>query len=188
MAWPSRSQIDLLDPNPDDISIEDIAHHLAHQCRFNGGVPKFYSTAEHSVAVWRIARFRGADARLQRAALLHDAAEYALKDVIRPFKHHADPEVKKLMEVYKRIEGIWEQRIGEKFDAPLHPMHPDVKSADRLQLSLENHQLRNLPPRVRPRDFGFPEDFPPPIECWSPERSVLRFLTAFRVIRDNPKT
>ena len=70
-----------LDPQPSMICLEDIAHALAHQCRFAGHTAKFYSVAEHCVHV-----SQRVDPVFAQAALMHDAAEAYLMDIPRPLK------------------------------------------------------------------------------------------------------
>lgn len=77
----------ITDPHPDDVRIKDIAHALSMICRFGGHTRKFYSVAEHSVRCARLAETWEPDNyRLQMQALLHDAAEAYLGDVVRPLK------------------------------------------------------------------------------------------------------
>ena len=73
--------IDLLDPDPADISLFDIAHNLSHLCRFNGATKYRYSVAQHSLFVSRLVSPQHA---LQ--ALMHDATEAYLGDVVKPLK------------------------------------------------------------------------------------------------------
>jgi hypothetical protein len=94
-----------LDPRPDDICIEDIAHGLSMCCRYAGQCPKFYSVAEHSVYVaeWML------DGRSRRAlvGLLHDASEAYLGDMTRP--------VKRRMPEYQAAEKRLQRCIHERF-------------------------------------------------------------------------
>ncbi|MDP3133715.1 MAG: phosphohydrolase, partial [Burkholderiaceae bacterium] len=69
------------EPRIDGIDIEDIAHGLAYQCRFNGQTSAFYSVAQHSLMVADLV-----PPALRRAALLHDAAEAYLGDMVKPLK------------------------------------------------------------------------------------------------------
>jgi hypothetical protein len=71
----------LLDPQPEDIVIEDIAHSLAHQCRYNGHTDSFYSVAQHCVLLSQVVY--PSEALL---ALMHDATEAYVGDVVAPLK------------------------------------------------------------------------------------------------------
>jgi hypothetical protein len=70
-----------------DIAIKDVAHHLAHLCRYTGACPHFYSVAQHSVLVSKYLREAGASVELQMAGLLHDAGEAYFNDLASPVKH-----------------------------------------------------------------------------------------------------
>jgi 5'-deoxynucleotidase YfbR-like HD superfamily hydrolase len=78
----SGIEMDLLNPTPEMIDINDIAHSLGMQCRFGGHVSMFYSVAQHSVFV-----AGKAPAELRKHALLHDAAEAYLQDITAPLKN-----------------------------------------------------------------------------------------------------
>lgn|SRR6185312_4619791 len=95
-----------LDPRPDEICIEDIAHALSNVCRFGGHVRTFYSVAQHCVLA---ARYVDGDLALKRWALLHDASEAYLGDMVKPLKNtmHAFEEVERnVMEVIARKFGL----------------------------------------------------------------------------------
>jgi len=93
-AWQrmrSGRRLDLLDPSPLDIEIEDIAHGLARVARWNGqtGGAHIFSVAQHTLLVDAILRHRmtnALDRSLRLAVLLHDAPEYVIGDMITPFK------------------------------------------------------------------------------------------------------
>src|SRR5215467_10991235 len=92
-AWQrmlSGRRLDLLDPSPLDIEIEDIAHGLARVARWNGQTSgaHIYSVAQHCLFVEALARARSQrhDNRCRLAILLHDAPEYVIGDMISPFK------------------------------------------------------------------------------------------------------
>src|SRR5205807_4953545 len=93
-AWQrmlSGRRLDLLDPSPLDIEIEDIAHGLARVARWNGQThgAHIFSVAQHTLLVDAIARRRAPtdiDRRLRLAVVLHDAPEYVVGDMISPFK------------------------------------------------------------------------------------------------------
>src|SRR5947209_20545572 len=90
-AWQrmlSGRRLDLVDPSPLDIEIEDIAHGLARVARWNGQTagPHIYSVAQHTLLVETLARrlSTGLDRRLRLAILLHDGPEYVIGDMISP--------------------------------------------------------------------------------------------------------
>ena len=91
-AWQrmlSGRRLDLLDPSPLDVEIEDIAHGLARVARWNGQTkgPNIYSVAQHSLLVEVIAhQSTRLDRKRRLAVLLHDAPEYVIGDMITPFK------------------------------------------------------------------------------------------------------
>ena len=117
-------------PDPDAVKITDIAHALGNLCRYNGHV-RFYSVAEHSVHMARhFVRTHRND--LARWALLHDAAEAYLGDVIRPLK--------KALPQYVEIEQAVEAAVAQAFGLPLD-MPPEIKAADTAILNDERRQL-----------------------------------------------
>lgn len=114
-------------PEPDDITIEDIAHGLGNLCRWGGQCSQFYSVAEHSIRVSRMV-----PRELALHGLLHDAAEAYLGDVINPLK-------RRLVE-YQRIEQLWEEAIAIAFG--LGPASGDeIKKADAEALETERRFL-----------------------------------------------
>lgn len=116
----SGQYVNVFDPDPDTILIEDIAHALSMQCRFGGHLPVFYSVAQHSVRVAKI------EHTLQ--ALMHDAAEAYLLDVPSP--------IKKRLPGYREIEDNLLRVIGEKFG--FNPvLSEETKFADRTLLEIE---------------------------------------------------
>ena len=122
----SGKLFDFLDPHGSDFDISDIAHGLAHVCRYAGQCRAFYSVAEHSMLV--------ADTVGEFAyeALLHDAAEAFIGDVTRPFKQ--------LLPDYKRIEATIEDAMIERFG--LDRRSKDlVKHADLRVLAAEQAQV-----------------------------------------------
>jgi hypothetical protein len=116
-----------LDPRPEDICIEDIAHALANTCRYNGHSRVFYSVAEHCVRM-SLANLPGCPKWL----LMHDAAEAYISDVPRP--------VKPMLEEFKAIENSILSVIGEKFN--LGEMdHRHIKWGDLVMLSTEKRDV-----------------------------------------------
>jgi hypothetical protein len=98
-----------LDPRPDDVCIEDIAHALANICRYGGHVKHHYSVAQHSIYVAAIVG--KADPAHALSALLHDAAEAYIGDMVRPLK--------KSMATFRDAEAGIMQAICKRFKLPL---------------------------------------------------------------------
>ena len=133
-AWQrmlSGRRLDLLDPSPFDIEIEDIAHGLARVARWNGQTigEHAFSVAQHSVVVEEIAAHikPGLDPKWRLAALLHDASEYVIGDMISPFKAA-------LGSGYKDFEAKLEAAIHLRYGLP--PKTPQtiktlIKKADK---------------------------------------------------------
>ncbi|VAV88501.1 COG1896: Predicted hydrolases of HD superfamily [hydrothermal vent metagenome] len=137
----SGRRLDLLDPSPFDIEIEDIAHGLARVARWNGQTnSRFaFSVAQHSVIVEQIARHLKPDlaVKWQMAALLHDAPEYVIGDMISPFKAM-------LGDGYRDIETRLEQAVHLRFGLPAQipkTVHKLIKRADRMCAWFEAGQI-----------------------------------------------
>lgn len=110
-----------LQPKIEDICIEDIAHSLSMQCRYNGHCKQFYSVAQHSAVIAQM-WFDG-DIQLERYALLHDASEAYLSDIPRPLK--LLPEFAFYRNAEKKLQSIIFERFG------LEPNEPEeIKKAD----------------------------------------------------------
>lgn len=116
-----------LEPRIDDVDIEDIAHGLAYQCRFNGQTNAFYSVAQHSLIVAALV-----PEELRFAALLHDSAEAYLGDMVKPLKV--------LLPAFSEIEDNVSRIIGERFGVDLNH-NPIVKQADLIALATEKRDL-----------------------------------------------
>lgn len=122
--------INVFNPDPSLICIEDIAHALSNLCRFGGHSRQFYSVAEHSVMVAGYVRHRH-----KLAALLHDASEAYLVDIPSPVKY--------FIPKYQEYEQNMMLAISEKFGFEF-PLHPDVKKADREALEKEWSDILTL--------------------------------------------
>lgn len=120
--------MNVFDPTPEMICIEDIAHSLAFQCRFGGHLPEFYSVAQHSVYVCDIVEANPGEDSVRLQALLHDASEAYLLDIPSPIKHKLDD--------YRKIEQRLMVAIADKFGFP-YPLHQSVKDADKDLLRIE---------------------------------------------------
>lgn len=116
-----------LEPRIADVAIEDIAHGLAYQCRFNGQTSAFYSVAQHSLIVASLV-----PDELKLAALLHDAAEAYIGDMVKPLKV--------LLPAFSDIEDNVTRIIGENFGVDLNH-NPVIKRADLIALATEKRDL-----------------------------------------------
>lgn len=153
----SGRRLDLLDPTPMDIEVEDIAHGLAFVARWNGQTRGDwpYSVAEHSLLVEQIfARGNpGIGARWQLAALLHDAPEYVIGDMISPVKAAIGAEYGVLDE---RLTAAVHRRFGLPAALPV-PIKKAIKSADRISAWLEAVQIAGFGQAEADRLFGKPD-------------------------------
>lgn len=104
----SGKKLNFLDPNPDDILLEDIIHHLSMICRYNGGPKYHYSVAQHSIAVAKLVYDMSKDKKKALSALFHDASEAYICDIPRP--------VKPKLIGYKKIETNLSNVIYKKFN------------------------------------------------------------------------
>jgi 5'-deoxynucleotidase YfbR-like HD superfamily hydrolase len=152
----SGRRLDLLDPSPLDIEIEDIAHGLAFVARWNGQTRGEYpySVAEHSLLVeaiyGRIAR--GPAPRWRLAALLHDAPEYVIGDMISPVKAAVGPG-------YAALDARLHRAVHLRFGLPAElpaPVKAAIKRADRISAWLEAVQIAGFAAAEANRFFGVP--------------------------------
>jgi len=121
-----------VDPRPSEVHLIDIAHGLAHACRFAGHCSRFYSVAEHSVYVSQIV-----PPELALVGLLHDATEAYVVDIPRPLKP--------FLTGYAAIEdGVW-VAIAQRFGLP-EKMPQAVKDADNALLLAEQRDIMAPPP------------------------------------------
>lgn len=125
----SGQRIDLVNPTPDMIRPTDIAQGLGHICRFGGQIEHFYSVAQHSILVMLLA-----PAHLKRAALLHDASEAYLGDVISPLKHV-------IREVYEPLEMKMQEAVFTRFSEPIENL-PLVKPYDIRAYEMERERYK----------------------------------------------
>lgn len=135
----SGRYLDLIDPDPAAIVVEDIAGPLARICRFGAQLPgnQWYSVAEHSVHCWRQAHkrwkagFPGEHPRFHLAVLLHDAAEAFIGDCVRPLKN--------LLSDYRAVESRIEAAIETRFEVSF--ADPRIKQIDNAMLIAERREL-----------------------------------------------
>lgn len=189
-AWQrmlSGRRLDLLDPSPFDVEIEDIAHGLSRVARWNGQTSGAwaYSVAQHSVLVERIAT--GIDGTLARkwrlAALLHDGPEYVIGDMITPFKAIIGPDYKT---VDKRLSGAIHLRFGLPAELPAR-VEKLIKRADRIAAYYEATQIAGFDPVEARRIFGAPRiKQSVTIDPVGPEDAKTLYLKRFRILAGVP--
>ena len=153
----SGRRLDLLDPTPVDIEIEDIAHGLAFVARWNGQTRGdfAYSVAEHSLLVETLFTriWANPPVRWQLAALLHDAPEYVIGDMISPVKAAVGPGYGALDE---RLTAAVHIRFGLPAVLPA-PVKKQIKKADRVSAWMEAVELAGFSPSEADRLFGKPD-------------------------------
>lgn len=156
-AWQrmlSGRRLDLLDPTPMDIEIEDIAHGLAFVARWNGQThgDYAYSVAEHSILVEEIFRklYPNEPIKWQLAALLHDAPEYVIGDMISPFKAAIGPDYGELDD---RLTAAIHIRFGLPAKIPV-TIKKKIKKADKVSAWLEATQIAGFSIEESNKFFG----------------------------------
>ena len=156
-AWQrmlSGRRLDLLDPTPMDIEVEDIAHGLAFVARWNGQTKGdyAYSVAEHSLLVTDIFTTQNPNApvKWQLAALLHDAPEYVIGDMISPVKAAVGPSYGELDD---RLTAAIHIRFGLPAQIPV-TIKKQIKAADKISAWLEAVQIAGFAAAEADRFFG----------------------------------
>lgn len=159
-AWQrmlSGRRLDLLDPSPLDVEISDIAHGLARVARWNGQTHGDHplSVAQHSLVVENVTDnlLGGASPQEKLYALLHDAPEYVIGDMISPFKAV-------IGETYKDVEARLEAAVNLSFGLaalPPRSLKKTIKEADRFVAYLEATQLAGFSASEARKLFGDPE-------------------------------
>ena len=187
-AWQrmlSGRRLDLLDPSPMDIEIEDIAHGLARVARWNGQTigQHAFSVAQHSVVVEEIVAHIQPDIepRWRLAALLHDASEYVIGDMISPFKAALGVD-------YKVFEEKLETAIHVRFGLPAKTptaIKALIKRADRACAFFEATQLAGFTHAESLEFFGAPPaGYALQIEPQAPFDAQSHYLRRFEVLSE----
>ena len=157
-AWQrmlSGRRLDLLDPSPLDVELSDIAHGLARVARWNGQTSgnHAFSVAQHCIVVEEIfRRFNDATPDDCMVALLHDAPEYVIGDMISPFKAVVGGG-------YKTVEKRLEAAIHLRFGLPPHPsreLKDKIKRADTIAAYFEATCLAGFTSAEAQKFFGQP--------------------------------
>lgn len=153
----SGRRLDLLDPTPVDIEIEDIAHGLAFVARWNGQThgDHAYSVAEHSLLVETIyGRISpNAPVKWRLAALLHDAPEYVIGDMISPVKAAVGPGYGALDD---RLMAAIHMRFGLPATLPV-TIKKQIKKADKISAWMEATQIAGFSKDEASKFFGQPD-------------------------------
>ena len=157
------------DPRPEEIDIEDIAHALAHQCRYAGHTSQFYSVAEHSYFLSYHVSIEHA-----LAALMHDSSEAYLVDIPSPLKRY--------MVDYRQHESALMSILAELFGFEW-PLPREVESMDKRILLNERDQFMRRPPMP-----WFDEDLEPIPELtlygWNPPEAKRWFIQRFEHLQN----
>jgi 5'-deoxynucleotidase YfbR-like HD superfamily hydrolase len=183
-AWQrmlSGRRLDLLDPSPIDIEIEDIAHGLARVARWNGQTKGElpFNVAQHSLIVEEFCGVLkpGWPTKWKLAALLHDAPEFVIGDMISPFKAQLGGQ-------YKAIEKRLAQAIHLRFSLPAELpeiVEKTIKRADRASAYFEATQLAGFEPTEARKFFGAPRGLGSyEIETLSAIESQNRYFERFQ--------
>jgi 5'-deoxynucleotidase YfbR-like HD superfamily hydrolase len=180
----SGRRLDLLDPSPVDIELEDIAHGLARVARWNGQTtgPHIFSVAQHSLLVEAIGGKLdpGSTPEMRLAMLLHDAPEYVIGDMISPFKAV-------IGETYKAVEARLLAAIRVRFGLPAEPDRAFLrlaKHADRVAAFLEATRLAGFSRDEAVRFFGPAQPLSDALDAflqpWTAGEAEARFVARFR--------
>ncbi len=187
-AWQrmlSGRRLDLVDPSPLDVEIDDIAHGLARVARWNGQTTgkHAYSVAQHTVLVDDLAMVLapgiGMSGRL--AVMLHDAPEYVIGDMITPFKTILGGE-------YRAVEERLRRAIHIRFGLPSTlpgSLQGRVKAADRAAAFFEATRLAGFSDAEAEKFFGRPHGIDPAtlaMNPWPAGKAEREYLKRFRAI------
>lgn len=184
----SGRRLDLLNPTPMDIEIDDIAHGLARVARWNGQTHGdwAYNVAQHCVLVEKLFNEQnpGIATKWCLAALLHDAPEYVIGDMISPFKALLSADY---TSVEARLEEAIHIRFGLPGKLPLR-VHEAIKRADKLAAYLEAIQLAGFSEKEAYANIAKPRN--PPrlrIEPQAPNEAKESFIHRFNILRQDKK-
>jgi len=174
----------ILDPQPEDISIQDIAKALSNECRFGGHAKVFYSVAQHSVIASSLGGLYHVTVRdqileMQLALLLHDSAEAYLKDFPRP--------IKKMFPEIDRVQDKIQKVVLTKYGVGHYMTHPMtlgyIKEVDNALLGLEGKLfMRSDPIKHWPSCNNILELRGLDIQPWSPRVAREHFLQVFHTL------
>lgn len=192
-AWQrmlSGRRLDLLEPSPLDVEIDDIAHGLARVARWNGQThgEHAFSVAQHSVIVWQIfcELFPKSTPDDELVALLHDGPEYVIGDMISPFKAVLGGE-------YEGVENRLQEAIHLRYSLPAQTpkaLKANIKKADSISAYFEATELAGFAQAEARKFFGTPRGFTAEalgMKPLSASASQALFLDAFERIERKRK-
>ena len=156
-----------LDPQIQEIHIEDIAHALSNICRFTGHCKEFYSVAQHSVLVSTLCP------EYPMEGLLHDATEAYVSDV--------NTTVKLLLQEYRDLECDIMEVVARKFNLKF-PLPKEVKAADLMLLEFEHRALFNSGLKWSISSIKI-DDSLEKLKCWTPSEAESKFLDAYKELK-----
>lgn len=160
----SGTLVNVLDPQPETLLLEDIVWGLSHQNRYLGQTDEPYSVGQHCVLIAEVVYLETKDPSLALAGLLHDAPETWLGDIIRPFKH--------LMTDYAVLEGIMDQAL-----CPIFGLTTDMfKAVKPWDIRIVGDEMRDLLPRSPQPDV---EPLGITIEPWAPRKTRARYMEMY---------
>lgn len=164
----SGGHFHFLNPDPESIDIDDIAHALSMQCRYTGHIKHFYSVAEHSVHVSHLTKN-------PLEGLLHDASEAYITDIASPIKPH--------LSNYKKLESNIMAVIAKKYGFNW-PVSEDVHDADKAQLKTEARHLLRSGGRDWLHHFPTTRTRGVMPKCWTPDQAKMAFLERFEELTE----
>lgn len=159
------------DPDWKEMHIEDVAHKLAFQCRYGGATSKYYSIAEHCVILSKLIQ---GDRRTKRNMLMHDLAEYAIQDFMRPLKQLCQP-------WYRELEDKIESQGAIAFQVDF-PMRREVALLD-LRICVDEKVAL-----INPQDAMNEIEKMGPIggidfHCWDPYEARSQFMKQWEKVK-----
>lgn len=163
-------RVSIISPTVEQIALDDIAHALSQLCRFGGHTPAFYSVAQHSILVMELAAEANEPKNIQLAALMHDATEAYVQDVIKPLKN-------RIGEPYEQIERRFESVIGTAFGIYVSEFHY-IKMYDQKALEIEYEYFFERPKRTEFRRYFH--------DVYAPTLASALFQRAFSLLKNIP--
>lgn len=168
-------KFDVFNPQPEDISIVDVAHALSMMCRYNGHCKYFFSVAEHSINVCDFVAKTSNNKKLLLWGLLHDATEAYLADITSPVK----PYLSNYVELEQKIMGVICGKFGLQVGMPTV-----IHEADIEMLRAEAYQL--MTSKGVNWKANMESDTPiieMKLKCYSPDEAKLFFLEKFFLLQ-----